>query len=236
MRLDKYLAKCGQGSRSQAKKVIRAGKVTVDEEEITDASHNLNPHAAQVAVEGMPLLYREKVYLMLNKPQGVVSATRDQLHPTVVDLMPPQFQHRELFPVGRLDKDTQGLLLITDDGQLSHRLLSPKRHVPKTYLAKVKGQVDDNDVRAFERGIELEDFTTQPAQLEILEAGEESLIRVTIYEGKFHQVKRMFLAVGKEVLDLKRMAMGGLDLDPQLEPGQVRELTAAELDTLQEWR
>jgi len=236
MRLDKYLAKCGQGTRSEVKKYIRAGKVAVQGTVVKDAGLIIDADTAQVTVAGKPMAYRDNYYLMLNKPAGVISATQDRLHPTVLGLLPQEYGHLDLFPVGRLDKDTQGLMLLTDDGALAHRLLSPKKHVPKTYRARILGHVDAADIERFAAGIELEDFTTMPARLEVLEAGAESLIEVTIFEGKFHQVKRMFLAVGKEVLYLQRIAMGGLHLAPDLKPGEVRELTPEELNLLQEWR
>lgn len=236
MRLDKFLAKCGQGTRTEVKRIIRASRVTVDGIEARDAGMPIEPAAARVEVDGAPLNYRENHYLMLNKPAGVISATRDRLHKTVLELLPPEFAHVDLFPVGRLDKDTQGLMILTDDGILAHRLLSPKNHVPKTYLARVRGIVDQGDVQAFAQGIALEDFTTLPGRLEILQAGTESLVRVTIFEGKFHQVKRMFIALGKEVLELTRVAMGDLELDPHLLPGKIRELSPQELSLLQKWR
>lgn len=236
MRLDKFLAKTGLGSRTEVRKLIRSGQVTVDGVVIKDGSFTLNPQAAKVTASGTELEYREYHYLMLNKPLGVISATEDKLHATVLELLPPTFQHLKLFPVGRLDKDTQGLLLLTDDGQLTHNLLAPKKHVPKTYLALVQGLVDKADQEAFAKGIPLSDFVTLPARLEILEAGPQSQVEVTIYEGKFHQVKRMFHAVGKEVLALTRIRFGPLSLDAKLAPGDSRELTPEELTLLQEWR
>ena len=236
MRLDKFMAKCGLGTRTEVKGIIRSKKVTVDGEIARDAGMNIDSDTSSIAVNGDLLVYKENHYLMLNKPAGVISATRDRLHPTVIDLLPEGFGHLDLFPVGRLDKDTEGLMILTDDGKLTHRLLSPKKHVPKTYRARVKGAVDEMDVQIFKQGIDLEDFTTMPAHLEILEAGPESQIQVTIHEGKFHQVKRMFAAVDKEVLYLQRIAMGGLELDPGMEPGEIRELTDDELAVLLEWR
>lgn len=234
MRLDKFLAKTGLGSRAQVRKLIRSGQVTVDGAIVKDASFTLNARTAKVTASGAELGYREHHYLMLNKPPGVISATEDRLHSTVLELLPPAYQHLKLFPVGRLDKDTQGLLLLTDDGSLAHNLLSPKKAVPKTYLALVRGAVDKEDQAAFAKGITLSDFTTLPAQLEILEAGPHSRVKVTICEGKFHQVKRMFHALGKEVLALTRIGFGPLSLDANLAPGEMRELTAQELRSLQE--
>lgn len=236
MRLDKFVAKTGLGSRTEVRKLIRSGQVTVDGVVIKDRSFTLNSQTAKVMASGTELEYRGYHYLMLNKPPGVISATEDKLHATVLELLPPTYQHLKLFPVGRLDKDTQGLLLLTDDGQLAHNLLAPKKHVPKTYLALVQGLVDKDNQEAFAKGIPLSDFITLPAQLEILEAGPQSQVEVTICEGKFHQVKRMFHAVGKEVLALTRIRFGPLSLDAKLAPGDSRELTPEELTLLQEWR
>lgn len=236
MRLDKFLAKCGLGSRSQVKNLIRSGQVQVDGLPAADCSFALNPLAAKVTVAGKALVYSEFHYLMLNKPEGAISATRDNLHATVLDLLPGQYRHLKLFPAGRLDRDTQGLLLLTDDGQLAHSLLAPKKQVPKTYHALIQGQVNDADKEAFARGIALSDFTTLPAKLLVITAGDQSQVEVTICEGKYHQVKRMFQALGKEVLALKRIAMGPLTLDASLAPGEVRELTEEELALLREWR
>lgn len=236
MRLDKFLAKCGLGSRTQVKNLIRSGQVQVDGLPAADCSLSLNPHTAQVTVAGKTVEYSEFHYLMLNKPAGTVSATRDNLHDTVLDLLPGQYRHLKLFPVGRLDRDTQGLLLLTNDGQLAHRLLAPKKQVPKTYHALIQGQVSDADKEAFAKGIALSDFTTLPAKLSVISADDQSQVEVTICEGKFHQIKRMFHALGKDVLTLKRIAMGPLTLDASLAPGEVRELTEEELALLREWR
>jgi 16S rRNA pseudouridine516 synthase len=236
MRLDKFLANTGLGSRAQVRKLIRSGQVTVDGATVKDPSFAFNPHRAIVIAACAELEYREHHYLMLNKPPGVISATEDRLHTTVLDLLPPAYRHLKLFPVGRLDRDTQGLLLLTDDGAMAHNLLSPKKRVPKTYLALVQGWVGKKEQEAFARGIALRDFTTLPARLEILEAGPQSRVKITICEGKFHQVKRMFHALGKEVLALTRIGFGPLALDENLPPGAMRELTARELSSLLEWR
>ena len=159
---------------------------------------------------------------MLNKPDGVISSTQDSVDITVIDLLEGEYSHRELFPVGRLDKDTEGLIFLTDDGKMAHRLLSPKNRVDKTYYVEVRGKLSERDVLAFEAGIELEDFTTLPAKLDILEVGDVSKAYVTICEGKFHQIKRMMKSVGKEVIYLKRLSLGPLQLDEELAPGQWR--------------
>jgi 16S rRNA pseudouridine516 synthase len=242
-RLDKMLGHLGYGTRSELKKSVKAGLVSVNGKIVKDSGLQVDPYADKVMFDGQPIRpYREFIYLMMNKPAGVVSATEDLRDRTVVDLLSAEQAAFVPFPVGRLDKDTEGLLLLTNDGQLAHRLLSPKKHVPKTYYAEVAGRVTEEDGAAFLQGVTLDDgYVTLPAQLRILdatpavgEAGEawRSRIELTITEGKFHQVKRMFEAVGKKVLYLKRLTMGSLRLDERLRLGEVRELTAEELDEL----
>ncbi|WP_379153731.1 pseudouridine synthase [Paenibacillus sp. sgz5001063] len=236
-RIDKVLSHMGRGSRSDIRKQAKQGLITVNGAVIKDSGFHVDPHTDRIEVGGEPVFYREFIYLMMNKPPGVLSATEDKRDRTVLDLLKQEYVQFEPFPVGRLDKDTVGLLLLTNDGQLAHELLSPRKHVPKTYEATVEGEVDAADVAAFAVGVELEDgYVTLPAQLTILgrERGSTTLsqISLTITEGKFHQVKRMFLAVGKKVIFLKRVSMGALKLDEQLAPGACRELTAEELALL----
>ncbi len=232
VRLDKYLADMGIGTRSEVKEYVRKGRVKVDGNIVKQSDLKLDALNSEVCFDNIRLEYESFDYFMLNKPAGVVSATTDNHCTTVVELIESS-KKKNLFPVGRLDKDTEGLLLITDDGELAHRLLSPKKHVPKTYYARIKGRVTGEDIAIFGKGIKLEEeFTTLPARLEVFQTGEVSEIEVTIYEGKFHQIKRMFEAVGKEVLYLKRLSMGGLKLDETLEPGKYRKLTQAELNKL----
>lgn len=232
-RLDKILANLGYGSRKDIRKLCKDGIITVDGEIIKDSSSHVDPENSKIIVGAEDVNYREYVYIMLNKPPRVISATYDPNHRTVVDLLDKRYQAFELFPVGRLDKDTEGLLLITNDGNLSHTLLSPKKHIPKTYFAKIQGIVTDEDIQEFEKGIILEDgYKTLPAQLKIIESNKVSEIEVTIYEGKYHQVKRMFEAVGKSVIYLKRLSMGNLALDPNLALGEYRELLGDELKIL----
>jgi len=233
MRLDRFLSNAGIGSRKEVKSLIKGQRVLVDNNIINDPGYIIDPDKAKVMVDNQPIIYKKFYYLMLNKPAGVISATRDSLHQTVVDLLPSQYQHIKLFPVGRLDKDTEGLLVLTNDGQLAHRVLSPKNKVPKTYYAVIEGKVTKEDVDAFQRGIKLdEDVTALPAQLSILKSCDESEVHITIFEGKYHQVKRMFEAVGKKVIYLKRLRMGNLYLDEKLAPGQVRELSKHEIELL----
>lgn len=233
LRLDKLLAAMGFGTRTEVKKMIKRGLVTVDTLVEKDPAVKVNPARKTVQVGGEAVLYRQFVYLMLNKPQGVISATEDGADQTVLDLLSPQYRTFSPFPVGRLDKDTEGLLLLTNDGKLGHLLTSPRRKVAKTYYALVRGEVTDLDKDAFARGVILDDgYKTLPAQLNILKSGQRSEIELVIYEGKYHQVKRMFQAREKEVLFLRRLKMGPLTLDESLAPGEYRELTQAELDSL----
>lgn len=237
-RLDKILAHVGIGSRSELKRLAKEGAIYVNGAKVKDSGMQVNPDKDIIQVNGETVSYREFVYLMMNKPQGVVSATEDNRDRTVVDLLDAAYAPFEVFPVGRLDKDTEGFLLLTNDGKLSHNLLSPRKHVPKTYFAKVEWEVTEEDIEAFSQGVTLDDgYETLPGILKILSVGNEvsgvlSEIELTIMEGKFHQVKRMFQAVGKKVAYLKRISMGPLALDPSLALGEVRELTGEELSAL----
>ena len=233
MRLDKLLANMGYGTRKEVKQLLKQKGVTVDGEVIKDSSMHVNPETQEVSVFGERVVYTEFIYLMMHKPPGVISATEDHVDKTVIDLLDPLAQHFKPFPVGRLDKDTEGLLLITNDGQLAHNLLSPKKHVPKIYYAKIDGEVTESDIEAFRQGVELDDgYVTKPGELVILSSGPRSEIELTIQEGKFHQVKRMFESVGKKVTYLKRISMGSLVLDDSLNLGDYRELTEEELNSL----
>jgi 16S rRNA pseudouridine516 synthase len=233
MRLDKYLADMSVGTRLIIRNGIRKGSVTVEGKTVRDPGARVLPES-RVTWEGEPVIYHEYEYYMLNKPAGVVTATEDRYQPTVLDLISGRTR-RDLFPVGRLDKDTEGLLLITNDGLLAHRLLSPKSHVDKTYFARVQGIVTEEDAARFAEGLAVdEEFTAMPARLVILRSdGEISEVRITIQEGKFHEIKRMFHAVGKEVVSLKRLSMGPISLDPALPPGGYRPLTAGEIKLLE---
>lgn len=233
LRLDKLLAKAGYGSRKEVKRIIRTQDIHVNGEIIKSSGFIVDPNLDQVTINGEEVHYQEYYYFMLNKPQGYVSATQDNLHPTVIDLLDYEHFHLEVFPVGRLDIDTQGLLLLTNDGSLAHRLTSPNKEVPKTYYAEVEGRLDQEDILAFKEGLDLDDFIAKPAELEILESDFISQALVTITEGKFHQVKRMFRAQDKEVLFLERISMGSLELDPELELGSYRELSEDEVKRLQ---
>lgn len=235
MRLDKFLADMNVGTRKEVKTAIRKKRVTVNGEIIRDAALNVTGDE-DVRVDGEQILYRPYEYYMMNKPAGVLSTTEDRHRTTVIDLMDAR-RRKDLFPVGRLDLDTEGLLLITNDGELAHRLLAPKFHVDKTYYAEIEGNVTQEDVRAFAKGLQYDtDLVASPADLELLPSMEETnvhtRVRVTIREGKFHQIKKMFEAVGKRVLYLKRISMGPLILDDSLEPGEYRPLTEEEMEAL----
>ena len=231
MRLDKFLADTGFGTRKEVKKVISQGAIAVNDETMKKPNVQVDPYKDKVTYLGEPIHYQAYYYVMLNKPDGIISATEDRHYETVIDWVALDYEHVDLFPVGRLDIDTTGLLLLTNNGQLAHQLLSPKKDVPKTYYALIDGIVTEDDVIAFSKGLDLGDFTTKPAELEVHEVDEDNqqtAIAVTIHEGKFHQVKRMFEAVGKTVKLLHRHSMGPLVLDEALEDGGYRELTAEE--------
>ena len=237
MRLDKYLCETGFGTRSQVKELLKKGQVMVNGEVVKKPELKINETTDQILCQGKKASYQKNIYLMLHKPAGVVSATEDSREKTVLDLVRPEDRKNGLFPVGRLDKDTEGLLLLTDDGELAHRLLSPKKHVDKTYYAKIDGQVTEEHVKQFREGLDIGDEKkTLPAVLTILLSGPVSEIEVTIHEGRFHQIKRMFEAVGCKVTYLKRLSMGSLVLDETLPPEEYRPLTETELEDLTKQR
>ena len=232
MRLDKYLADMGVGTRTEVKKLIRQGQIAVDGTVVKLPEMKIDIEKSQVTCKGQPVAYESFEYYMLNKPAGVISATIDSKDKTVLDLIDTK-KRKDLFPVGRLDKDTEGLLLITNDGELAHRLLAPKKHVDKVYYAKIEGVVTEEDKQAFAEGVSLGGGEmAKPAELEILVSDEISEIRLTIQEGKFHQVKRMFESVDKKVIYLKRLSMGSLVLDESLGLGEYRKLTEEEIKAL----
>lgn len=225
-RLDKIISATGKKSRREVREMVRQGRVLVDGKPAPAADMKVDPQTAVILLDGEPLGYEKFTYVMLHKPAGVLTATEDRRQETVLDLLPPELRRRALSPVGRLDKDTEGLLLLTNDGQLAHRLLSPKSHVDKVYYARVDGALEPGDIAAFAAGMTLGNgLECLPADLEILSPTEAL---VTLREGKFHQVKRMLAARGKPVLYLKRLSMGRLRLDPALAPGAWRMLTEEE--------
>ena len=230
MRLDKFLAEAGLGSRKEVKQLIKRGQITVNQQIEKSDKKQVDPEKDRIEYRGELLHYQEFYYYVLHKPAGVVSATEDQRDQTVMDLFSAKDYRSDLFPVGRLDKDTEGLLLITNDGKLAHELLSPKKHVEKEYFAEVSGVMTDEDQQKFTEGILLDGELTLPAELSIDEVtGETSKVRIILHEGKFHQVKRMVKFCGKEVTYLKRIRMGGLTLPQDLAKGKYRLLTEDEL-------
>lgn len=232
MRLDKFLCEMNIGSRSQVKTYVKQGQVTVNGVTAKNADRKIDESKDIVTYNGEVLRYQKYHYYMLNKPQGVVSATQDNVSKTVLDLLPYE-KRKNISPVGRLDKDTEGFLLLTDDGDLAHRLLAPAKHVDKRYLVQLTSPLSDAACKALEKGVDIgEDSLTQPARVERL-SDTESQILLTIHEGKFHQVKRMLKAVGNEVTALKRVNFGALALDENLKPGEYRELTNEEVILLQ---
>lgn len=235
MRVDKLLSNVGVASRAELKKYCKQGLISVNGKVINNPGVQVDSESDDIRFNGEKIVYREFVYIMLNKPDGYISATFDKYDPIVLDLIDQSYLVFEPFPVGRLDKDTEGLLVLTNDGQLAHRVLSPKKHVPKTYYAKIQGKVTEEDILAFENGVILDDgYETMPSQLKILKSDDMSEIELTIHEGKFHQVKRMFESVGKKVVYLKRLSMGKLKLDESLGLGEYRELTEEEVKLIEE--
>ncbi len=231
-RLDKVIASQGKYSRSEVKKLVRGGKITVDGEAVKSADMKISPEKAVITVDGENIGYKKHIYIMLNKPQGVISASEDRNQKTVVDLVPPELFRQGLFPAGRLDGDTRGFVLITDDGDFAHRILSPKNHILKTYHATLLKTVTEEDIRKFREGIELKDGTLcLEAQVRMIE-NEPPVAEIKIHEGKYHQVKRMFAALGNKVVDLRRVKMGNLPLDESLSEGQCRELSGEELEMI----
>ncbi len=234
MRLDKMLSDCGIGSRREIKEYIKRGSVKVDEKTINKSDVKINTDKNSVFVDGKKIIYKKFTYIVMNKPAGVISATEDKKEQTVVDILPDKYKKIGLFPVGRLDKDTVGLLILTNDGKFAHNTLSPKKHIWKKYFATILGFIDQNDVDAFFKGIDLGNGEIcKSAKLEICntENGKTNVF-IEISEGKFHQIKRMFSSVGKEVLFLKRVKFGGFKLDENIKEGEVRELTEEEFESI----
>lgn len=235
-RIDKILANMGYGTRKEVKKLIKKELVEVNGEKVKDPSINIDPEKDKILVGDEVVNYRKFIYIMMNKPEGVVSATFDNYDETVIDLLEEEYQVFNPFPVGRLDKDTVGLLLITNDGELNHKLISPKWKVDKVYYAEINKEVDESDVEAFKNGIVISDgYKCLPGKLEIIKSNENGTeVYVTIQEGKFHQVKRMFESLDKKVVYLKRVKFGNINLDQNLEEGEYRELTKEELENILE--
>lgn len=233
-RLDKIIASQGKYSRSEVKKLVKQGRVLVDGAAVKSSDVKVDPKISDISVDGESIGYKKYLYIMLNKPQGVISATDDKTQTTVIDLVPAEMKRANLFPAGRLDGDTTGFVLITDDGDFAHRILSPKNHIMKTYHALLKREITREDIEAFRRGVTLGDGTLcLEAEIKSLTHYGVPAAEVKICEGKYHQVKRMFAALGNKVLALKRVKMGGLALDENLAEGECREITAEELKLIE---
>ena len=228
LRLDKFLSDAAPYSRKEVRALVKRRAVTVNGKPVSAPDVKIDENSAQVQVDGKTVIYRKFIYLMLNKPQGYLSATEDDRDPVVTDLVPEELKHFAPFPVGRLDKDTEGLLLLTNDGQFDHELMSPRKNLYKRYYAELDLPATKADIELFAAGMEFKEFTAKPARLEI-DPEDPRKVYVEISEGKYHQVKRMCERAGKTVLFLKRVAIGNLQLDETLECGKVRELTAEEL-------
>ncbi len=233
-RLDKIIANSGTLSRKEVHRLIKSGSVSVNGIITKDRGFCIDPETAEIKINGQTVSLEKYVYIMLNKPEGIVSATKDPKEKTVVDLVPDEYKKKNLFPAGRLDRNTTGFVLITDNGDFAHRILSPKNHIEKTYEARLAEKIDDSSLKEVSEGITLGDGTEcLPAKVKVLEAGDNPLIEIKICEGKYHQIKRMFAAVGNAVIELKRVKMGELPLDESLNPGECRLITKQELDLIQ---
>lgn len=231
MRLDKFFSSQNLASRKEIKSVLKNGLIQINGVTASKPECKVDPEQDLITWNGQPVAYQKHLYLMLNKPQGVVSATNDTLHKTVLDLVPDEWKRPGLFPAGRLDKDTTGLVLITDDGDFAHRILSPKNHVEKTYLSRIEGEITEKAIRMFAQGVTLRDgFECLPAQIKVLEGGDCPLVEITICEGKYHQIKRMVASVGGHVLTLQRIRIGSLMLDETLPEGTCRKILHKEID------
>ncbi len=236
MRLDRFLVHCGIGSRNEVKKITRQKRVSINGKINNKYDTNINPETDVICVDGEELYYSEFYYYIMNKPAGYVSATEDNRDLTVIDLLDERDKNKELFPVGRLDKDTEGLLILTNDGKMAHNLLSPKKHIDKKYFVRVEGKLTEEDCKAFEQPMQIDEYTTfKPGKLEIISSGDVSEAYVIISEGKFHQVKKMIKHVGKEVIYLERVQMGELKLPQDIERGDYRLATDEELKLLKNY-
>lgn len=232
-RLDKFIASRGELSRREAQKRIKCGEVTLNGKVCISPEKKLDPDSDRVELNGQAVCAERHIYIMLNKPAGVVSATKDSREKTVIDILPPELKRGGLFPAGRLDKDTEGLLIITDDGDFAHKILSPKKHVEKKYIAKLDGRITADTVRRFEQGITFSDGTQcMPAKLEIDEKSGGFTGTVTICEGKYHQVKKMFAVCGLKVVHLQRISVGNLYLDGKLPIGSAKKLSKLDIDAI----
>jgi len=232
MRLDKFLKECNICSRSESKQILKKGLIEVNDKVIKNADYKVDENNDIVKYDGEVIKYEEFIYIMINKPAGVISASEDKKDTTVIDLV-SEYKYKKLFPFGRLDKDSVGLLILSNDGKLAHELLSPKKHVSKVYYLRIKGKLDERDIEAFKNGVTLEDgYVTKEAKLEIIKSDDISECYATISEGKYHQLKRMFISLNKEVIYLKRIKFKDIELDESLKEGEYRHLTKEEIESL----
>ena len=235
MRLDKFFSSQNLATRKEVKELLKQGRITVNGQNGNKGEDKIDPQLDEVCLDGKRVGYKKYLYLMMNKPQGVVSATNDQSQPTVLDLVPPELFRPGLFPAGRLDKDTTGFVLLTDDGDFAHRILSPKKHIAKTYHVVISAPLSEEQMNSFENGLVLKDgFRCLPAKIRLLKEGEQPLVEIVLWEGKYHQIKRMIGALGEKVLSLKRVKMGNLPLDPDLEPGACKEILHKDVERILE--
>ncbi len=235
IRLDKFFSSQNLATRKEVKELLKQGAILVNGQTGNKAEDKIDPEKDEICLNGTPVNYKKYLYLMMNKPQGVVSATNDRSQTTVLDLVPPELFRPGLFPAGRLDKDTTGFLLLTDDGEFAHRILSPKKHIAKTYHALLSAPLSEEQMKSFENGLVLKDgFQCLPARITPIGEGRTPLVEIVLWEGKYHQIKRMIGALGEKVLALKRVKMGGLPLDPDLQPGQCREILHKDVEKILE--
>lgn len=231
-RIDKIIASCTEYSRKDVRGLIRRGAVTLDGSAVRSPETKADPASAAIAVNGVPVIYKKYIYIMLNKPEGVVSSTDEKGMTTVLDLVDDEARRRNVFPAGRLDRDTTGFVLLTDDGAFAHEILSPAKHVEKTYVLTAQRKLTPEQQREMEQGIEMDGEPLQPCELTLLEDDLQPVYEIKIKQGKYHQIKRMFARFDNQVLTLRRTAIGGLALDPALEEGEWRELTPAEVEMI----
>ena len=235
IRLDKFFSSQNLATRKEVKELLKQGAILVNGQTGNKAEDKIDPEKDEICLNGTPVNYKKYLYLMMNKPQGVVSATNDRSQTTVLDLVPPELFRPGLFPAGRLDKDTTGFLLLTDDGEFAHRILSPKKHIAKTYHALLSAPLSEEQMKSFENGLVLKDgFQCLPARITPIGEGRTPLVEIVLWEGKYHQIKRMIGALGEKVLALKRVKMGSLPLDPDLQPGQCREILHKDVEKILE--
>lgn len=236
MRLDKFISNAGIGSRTDAKKIIKSGRITVDGVKVKSYDIKVQVNKNIIKLDGKEIIYKKYTYIIMNKPAGVICATFDKKEKTVIDLLEEKYKNLGLFPVGRLDKDTVGLIILTNDGEFAHNTLSPRKHVSKIYYAHVEGTITEDDIIKFKNGIIIENYKCKDSELKVLSIDNgHSIVNVEIQEGKFHQIKRMFLSLGKKVIYLRRIKFGNIELDKNIKEGMYREFNEDEMKKMQEF-